>query len=134
MCDKHPAKKYNILWAHKPADSTICMHRQSLVKLLCYTDLSQKEELLGRCLLKALCSPSEQRTVRNWSHYIFFGEKCGTEGWHQVPEDVQDASAREKNTNEISGQSKSSAFCFKDSRCLLLAFPPPLEYSVWTVQ
>jgi len=112
VCDKHPAKKHDIPWVHKPADSTICMHCLSLVKLLCYTDLSQKEERLGRCLLKAPCSPPEQCTVRNWSHYVFWGEKWGKEGWHHALRTCRKPLPGKNITSESSGQSKSSAFCF----------------------
>lgn len=129
MCDKHPAKKYNTARVHKPADSAICMHCPSWAKLLCCAELSRTGELLGRCLLKAPCSPSEQRTGRNRSCCISLG-KGVVRGVAPAPEDRKKASAGRNKTHEVSPRSKNAAFYFTESRCLLSSLLPPPNYSI----
>lgn len=134
MYDKHPAKKHNIPWVHQPADSTICMHCLSLVKPLCYTDLPQKEELLGRCLLKKcrvhLQSKAQQEagvTTSSWGESVV--QRGGTNHLRTCRKPLPG----KNKASGTSGQRKSSAFCFTESRCLLSALPLPPKHSVWTL-
>lgn len=135
MCDKHPAKKYNIPWVHKPADTMICMHCLSLVKLLCYTDLPQKEELLGRCLLKVPCSPSEQPTVRNWSYYIFLWEKLWCRGvspstWGRAESLCREEIRPMRSVDKV--KALLSTLQSQDAFCLLSLHPQNTLYGLYS--